>query len=86
MASNQLIIWLLIGCILFAFALFFSKPIKTIARIFVQGIIGSTFMFVLNFLLIPLKISVGINVLTAFIIGVLGLPGLVTLYILQVML
>ena len=86
MDSGNIIIWMIAICLVAVAVMMFSKPIKTIARIFIQAIIGSALMYITNFALSPFSIFVGVNALTAFIVGVLGLPGLFSLYILQMFL
>jgi len=86
MDSGNVIIWMIVVCIIAVAIMMFSKPIKTLARIFIQAILGSALMYIANFALAPFAIFVGVNALTAFIVGVLGLPGLFALYILQVFL
>jgi hypothetical protein len=44
------------------------------------GVLGS---FAFNLILSPLGLSIGVNYLNAFIVGLLGLPGFVSLYILS---
>lgn len=83
MGSEQVIMWMIAACVIFAGFLLFSKPLKAAARIFIQAVIGTALMYVVNFILSPFSLAVGINLLTAFIVGVLGLPGLCALYILQ---
>ena len=83
MDSGSIIIWLIAACAAVVAVMIFAKPIKTIARVFIQAVIGSALMYITNFVLSPFAIFVGVNALTAFIVGVLGLPGLFTLYILQ---
>ena len=86
MDSGNIIIWMIVICVAAVAVMMFTKPIKTIARIFIQAILGSALMYITNFALAPFAIFVGVNILTVFIVGVLGLPGLFTLYILQVFL
>ena len=86
MDSGNIIIWMIAVCAVGVALMMFSKPIKAIVRIFIQAILGSALMYIANIVLAPFAIFVGVNALTAFIVGVLGLPGLFTLYILQVFL
>jgi len=86
MNTGNIIIWMIAICLVAVVIMLLSKPIKTLARVFVQAILGSALMYVANFALAPFAIFVGVNALTAFIVGVLGLPGLFTMYILQVFL
>ena len=48
-----------------------------------QGAIGAVIMVAFNFALSPLGVFVGVNFITVGVAGLLGLPGVVSLYILQ---
>lgn len=80
MDSTQTIFWMAVACLVFIGLLIFAKPLKVLVRIMVQGVLGCIGIFLMNFLMGSFGVSVGINILTAFIIGVLGLPGFVLLY------
>ena len=73
-----LIIVMIIGILLLIpkLAVLFLKAI-------VQGSIGAIIMLAVNFVLTPLGLFVGINIITVAVVGILGLPGLLSLYILQ---
>jgi hypothetical protein len=40
----------------------------------------------MNFILAPLSLSVGVNVVTVLVVGILGIPGFICLYICQLIL
>ena len=80
MNSSQVIGWMIVICLLFMVFIVFSKPLKYLARCCLNGAIGISGIFVLDFLLSPLGIAVGINGYTALITGFLGLPGFISLY------
>ena len=52
-------------------------------KIALQGGIGAIFMMLINIALTPLGLFVGINFVTVGIAGLLGIPGVVSMYILQ---
>jgi len=54
----------------------FLKPIKSLLKIIVNSIMGAGAIVVSNFLLEGIGISLGVNVLNAFVVGLLGIPGL----------
>lgn len=58
-------------------------PIKLIGKFIINGIIGGLVLFVLNMVGNPIGVDIGINPLTAIITGVLGVPGVILLVILQ---
>jgi len=84
--SSQTIVWMIIVCIIFTAGMSFSKQLKAILTVGVQALFGIFAMFVANFALSPIGISVGINFITVIVVGILGAPGFLTLYILQAIL
>lgn len=81
--SSQIIGWMIIACLLFAVFLIFAKPIKTLAKICINSVIGVSALFITNFLLAPIGLGVGINAVTALITGILGIPGFISLYLIN---
>lgn len=86
MDNMDLIILMIIGCLVFMGFIMFSKQIKVVVRVLLQGGIGIAAVYILNFLLSPFSLAVGVNIINGIFMGVLGIPALVSLYILQVML
>lgn len=86
MDSNQVIGWMIIACLLFIVFVLFSKPLKAIAKICINSVIGVSALFIGNFILAPFGLGVGINVFTALVTGILGIPGFICLYILNIIL
>lgn len=75
------IISLLIGiCIFYICFGIFSKPLKIAAIFLFNGLVGIFGIFIVDFLLSPYNIAVGINFFTVLFGAVLGLPGIVSLY------
>ena len=54
----------------------FIKPVKSLFKFIINSIMGAGAIIVSNFLLEGIGISLGVNVMNAFIVGILGLPGL----------
>lgn len=81
MDSTKLVIWMIIACIIFMIVLTFSKPLKFFIKFIVQGVLYSCGFLVVNATLSSFNIFVGLNFLTAFVVGLLGFPGFVFLYI-----
>ena len=54
----------------------FLKPIKSVFKIIINSFIGAGAIIVSNFLLKGAGICLGVNMLNAFIVGILGFPGL----------
>lgn len=81
MSSQQIIIVLIIACMIM---LLWSLWKKELLGIICKVIIGTGIIWVIN-LIFP-TIAIGINGITAAIIGVLGIPGLIMLYLIQILL
>jgi inhibitor of the pro-sigma K processing machinery len=77
------------GLILAAAACFFgyllyTRQFKWLIGVIRNAVLGVIGILALNTVLAPAGIAVGVNALTAFIVGVLGLPGLLLLYVARV--
>ena len=72
--------------LLFLFAWLFIKPLKWLLRLGINSLIGGVLLFDVNLLGGILGITVSVNALTALFVGILGVPGLVLLYIMQLIL
>ncbi|NLM13041.1 MAG: sigmaK-factor processing regulatory BofA [Epulopiscium sp.] len=74
---------ILVGLIILIIMVF-PKPFKILLRTIIQGIGGILGLLIFNFLLSPLGWYVGINWATILIIAVLGIPGMIFLYFLNI--
>ena len=61
-------------------------PLKVIFKLIINGIIGGIILFLFNLLGGLFGLGIAINPLNAIIVGLLGVPGVVLLLILQVIL
>ena len=86
MDYSSIITWMIIICLIFVGLIMFSKPVKYILRFLIQAVCGMSLAVIANFMLSPFGVAIGLNYLTFFITGLLGLPGFVTLYIMTWML
>lgn len=86
MGSSQLIVWMIIGCIFFILYVVFSHQFHALFKVFLRGAAGCAGFVLCNAIFSPFGLSVGVNLLTAFVVGVLGVPGFVTLYAAQFLL
>lgn len=69
--------------LLFIIGYFLIIPIKFILRLVINGIIGGIVLLILNFVGGFFGISIGINPITALIVGFLGVPGILLILIVQ---
>jgi len=68
---------------LYALGYFALVPLKWVGKLVVNGVIGGACLWLLNFLGAGFGISVGLNPVTALIAGVLGVPGVALLVVLN---
>ncbi len=58
-------------------------PLKYLVKLIINGIIGGILLFLINLLGGAIGLHIAINPLTAIIAGVLGVPGVILLIVLQ---
>lgn len=58
-------------------------PLKKILGFLINSVIGAILLLIVNYFGASFGITVGINLLTAMIAGILGIPGVVLLIIFQ---
>jgi len=78
-------ILLILAGVLLIFCLFklFKAPIKLLLKLIINTVLAFIFLFVFNFLGAFIGVTLGLNLVNALIIGVLGMPGLGLLLILN---
>jgi len=63
--------------------LFFNRQLKIAFDLVRNAVLGIAGIFAVNMLLAPAGVAIGVNLLTVFIVGVLGIPGFLLLYLTQ---
>lgn len=58
-------------------------PLKYLTRLIINGVVGGILLLVVNFFGGYIGLHIGINPVTALIAGLLGVPGVIMLIILQ---
>jgi len=81
--TNMLVAYLFGIILLYIFGKVLFVPIKFLGKIVLNAIIGGGVLWILNILGGAIGIHVGINVITALAVGLLGIPGVIMLIILQ---
>ena len=74
-------IWIAVAGLGFIAILFFNRQMKALLSIVRNAVLGALGILAFNSLLAPVGVAVGINLLTLFIVGMLGIPGFLLLYI-----
>lgn len=80
---NSIIVYL--GCIIFLFLIgkFFIIPLKIIMKIIGNSILGGILIFIVNLIGGMFNFHIGLNVVTAIVTGILGIPGVILLVLLK---
>lgn len=86
MAIPNILGFLLGLVLLYIIGLILVIPIKVIFKLIINGLIGGIILFLFNLVGGLFGIAIAINPLNAIIVGLLGVPGVVLLLILQVIL
>lgn len=84
MDTNMLLIY--VACIIGIIIIgkIFIIPIKIIVKILINSILGAILLYVINLIGAMWGLHIGINAITALIVGILGIPGAILLLILTV--
>ena len=77
------LIYVLIGLAAFAALKLFSMPTRWIVKIALNTLFGFIGLFLFNLIGSLLGLSLGLNLVNALVVGVLGLPGLVLLLLVK---
>lgn len=75
MDSNRIIMGMICICLGMMAFIMMAKPLKIIGKWCLNAALGAVGFYAANLLLQPFQISVGINLLTMGIVGILGIPG-----------
>lgn len=69
--------------LLYVIGYIFMFPIKVVMRLIINSVIGALCLLVLNFLAGPVGLHIPVNLITAVVTGVLGVPGVLLLGLYQ---
>lgn len=79
-----MILPMLIGvAILFVVLKLLALPMKLIIKLVINGVVGAVIIFVVNLIGANFGFTIDLNWITALIVGILGVPGVVIVTILQ---
>ncbi len=69
--------------VLYLLARILVYPMRLLTKVVGNSLVGAVLLMVFNLLGALVGLSVGVNVVSALVVGILGLPGLITLLIIQ---
>jgi len=71
-----MIILYIVGRVLFV-------PLKIVFRLIINGLVGGLFLWIMNIVGGVFGLYIAINPITALVAGLLGIPGIVLLFVLK---
>ena len=83
MDTNTIITYLACICLLFLFGRIFILPIKNILKLVFNSVLGGFFIYIINLFGSAFGFHIGLNIVTAALVGLLGLPGAVLLIVIK---
>ena len=60
-----------------------SVPLKALFKLIVNSVLGGLLIFIINLIGSAWGFHIGVNVVTAVLVGILGIPGAILLIILK---
>lgn len=79
MMTTSLFLALAASIILLCLAFFFVKPLRGLCALMLRTAFGWAGLYILNLALAFSGLSIGVNIASASIVGILGVPGIVLL-------
>jgi inhibitor of the pro-sigma K processing machinery len=83
MGTNTIFAFLFGLFLLYIIGMLLVIPIKIIVKLIVNGVIGGVLLLIFNFIGSFIGLSLNITPVTAVISGLLGIPGVILLLIMQ---
>lgn len=84
MNGLQIVAYVIATLLLLLLGILFRKPLKHILVMVLQSALGGVGLYLGNFLLVPLGVGIGVNIATASVCGMLGLPGFILLLLIKI--
>lgn len=80
---NTVIIYLSCLILILIIGKIFIIPIKKILKLIMNSVFGGIIIYIINLIGANFNFHIGLNVWTALIVGLLGIPGVVLLILIQ---
>ena len=80
---NAVIIFVTCVFFLFIFGRIIIWPLKNILKLILNSVLGGVLIYIINLVGTKFAFHIGLNLLTAIIVGVLGIPGAALLVVLK---
>lgn len=85
MDINNYLVYIASIIFIFIFCKIFLVPLKSIFKLILNSILGGVLIYVINIVGMLFDFHIGVNIITAIIIGVLGIPGAILLVVIKLL-
>ncbi len=82
--NESILTFLACICFIFLIGRIFVLPLKWLLKLVLNSIIGGLIIFAINLIGGIWGVHIGLNVFTAILVGILGLPGAIILIIAKI--
>ncbi|MDN5363692.1 MAG: inhibitor of the pro-sigma processing machinery [Eubacteriales bacterium] len=76
MLAEDMIVFSLALLVTAIFVHIFATPLRILLKLFLRGVAGGVVLFLLNAVGSPIGLNLPLNVVSALVVGYLGVPGL----------
>ncbi len=84
MSLGEIAAYILVAGMILTVCLLFFKPLKGFFGLLFRSVLGGVGLYIVNFALGLAGVSVGVNIVTASVCGLLGIPGVILLVLLKI--
>lgn len=71
--------------IVFMISWIFVTPLKFLGRLILNSILGAVFLILFNLVAQYFNFYIGVNLVTAMMLGILGIPGFIAILLLKLL-
>ncbi|MDW5300594.1 MAG: pro-sigmaK processing inhibitor BofA family protein [Sedimentibacter sp.] len=71
--------------LIFMISWIFLKPLKFLGRLILNSILGALFLIIFNYFGQYTGVYIGVNEITALLIGILGIPGFIAILLIKLL-
>ena len=83
--DNNIITFLACICFIFIFGRIFIVPLKKVLKLIINSVLGGFTIYIINLIGAGFNFHIGLNFFTSILVGLLGLPGAVCLFIVKLL-
>lgn len=83
--DTNIITFLACICFLFLFGRIFIVPLKKILKLVFNSILGAVIIYIINLVGSSFGFHIGLNLFTSIVVGILGIPGVISLIIIKIL-